>query len=403
MPGLRPLFKGITEKAPPIYGLKFRKPVNTLGNSPRMTYPSVSKHRFTISLWLSGILGIILLCATALDAQAQEGRYTSDVALSTVEADCEKNVAEACLVAFVRYFEGRGVPANPAKAEFYMKRSCLTGSGVACAAYATALELKASSKTEAGRREVIVYADKACAMGENDSCKQAARLKAAAKPTPAPAPAPKPKPAVVSMADRCNSGDAYACERHAWDMGQTGSWLIAAQFAKKGCDLGRSTSCTAASMYQTNYRNHGDQSDAGVAAWRQTIIDRAKQNGTYAREISNQLRNERDLATVAELIALGGPTALRQLTFDEVGDLAGQPWGQAYRQSGLYVQAEWQRRDGPAILAARKRKQSQPGGTQGVGKNENGTADCYVNGSPGKRYQYSGFDGKMVYGPCIAL
>ena len=148
-------------------------------------------------LFVASLLGAVVFGSNA--ASAQVGRYTPDVPLTTVEVDCVNNVQEACLVAFLRYHQGTGVPANPVKAEFYMKRSCLTGSGIACAAYATILENKPASKTPAGRAEVVKYADMACKLGEQDSCKQSARLKAAATPA-APAAAPKAAPKAVAAA-----------------------------------------------------------------------------------------------------------------------------------------------------------------------------------------------------------
>lgn len=381
------------------------------------------KHSFMTAIVAFGLAGFGILTPGA--ASAQVGRYTTDVPLTTVEVDCINNVQEACLVAFLRYHQGTGVAANPVKAEFYMKRSCLTGSGIACAAYATILENKPASKSAAGRAEVVKYADMGCNLGEQDSCKQSARLKAVAVPakaqtntppksavvaaTPKPLPKPAPKPAPMGMADHCNAGDAYACEKHAWDLGNTGAWPGAAQWAKKGCALGRDTSCSAAGIYDRNANKFGDQSDAGKQAKSDAVIDRAQKSGNYAQEIRWQLTGERHLVTAGRLVELGGPQTLRQLSFDEVGDLAGQPWGAEFALANRYVQAEWRLRDGPAILARRKAvaeraanaaRQPQPKIFQGVGDNETGTASCYVSGRAGKRYQYRGADGNMIYGGC---
>ncbi|GAB2492849.1 hypothetical protein [Arenimonas alkanexedens] len=292
-----------------------------------------------------------------------------------------------CISAGQSLGAGNGVVQDVPRALALLERSCSAGISQGCDELAT-LRSAHGGSARSGTAQT----------GSSQKSSNLARSLPSASPT---------VPATRSLTERCDSGDGYACERHGWDMGNTGSWLVAAQYAKRGCAMGRPTSCTAQEMYELNYRNHGDQSQAGMLARRASIIDQANANGTHSRAISEHLQAERYLGTLAGLIAAGGPAALQRLSFDDVADLANQDWEPGFEVAGNYVRTEWQRRGGAAELAARQRayaaQREQPRTFQGVGDNENGTAECYVGGRPGRRYQYSGANGRMVYGPCTAL
>ena len=289
--------------------------------------------------------------------------------------------ARACFEAGKMHLEGSGGPKDIVKARPRLKHACETRIQAAC--------------------------DLVSKLGPDVAVAPVSTAPAVASSAPVAAPVPVTA-APRTLAGQCDAGDAYACESHAWDLGSAGGWLGAAQYASKGCALGRATSCSAAAIYQKNYRNHGDQSTAGAQSRREGIINSARQSGSYSNAIRGELRTDRDLATVAGLITAGGPAALQNLSFDEMADLAGQNWAPDFGGAGAYVATEWQRRNGPANLAAMRRRQADEGQQrqqaatfQGVGENETGTASCYTNGGQGKRYQYSGADGKMVYGPCV--
>ena len=56
-------------------------------------------------------------------------------------------------------------------------------------------------------------------------------------------------------------------------LGKAGSWAMAAQYARKGCQLGRSSSCSARSVYETNLGKFGDQSGARLGALARAVAE----------------------------------------------------------------------------------------------------------------------------------
>ena len=376
-------------------------------------------------LGLSCAAGINDGCTQLTELQLETGLGLKDASQSveTLRKACsaERPDDSACLAVARAYAQGQGVAADSKEALRLFEFTCRWGARYELPNARACFEAgKMHLEGSGGPRDVAKARPRlehACETNVQEACDLVKKLEpevavASASSAPSVAQSAAAAPALViaaarTPAEKCEAGDAYACESHAWDLGSAGGWLGAAQYAKKGCALGRVSSCSAETIYQKNYSNHGDQSDAGAQLRRDEIISSARQWGSYTSAISGQLRKDRDLATVAALITSGGPAALKNLSFDEMADLAGQNWGTEFGGAGAHVATEWQRRSGPATLAAMRNRanegqQRQQAATfQGVGENENGTASCQTTGGQGKRYQYRGPDGNMVYGPCV--
>ena len=442
-------------------------------------------------------LAFSILFIFAGDAiNAQSGRYTAATPLATLEAECAKNDSEACLAAFLRYHEGRGVAADAKKAQFYMGRSCDTGVGVACLTYASVLENAPSANSQGGRVMVLRYADKACNLGEAEGCAKAKQLRAA-NATPAPKPAAKPattvavapKPAATGNAllDECNAGrpdscanyanvlgkqgdnagalkysqkacdmgeqagclnaktyanrgavtkptpssnaklkadcdggNRQACDGYAYTMSQAKNWPEAERYAEKSCQMGGKWGCDNRVQMKNAAARVGDQSEEGKQRARDWQIQNARQTGTYTIAITNQMKSDRDIATVSTLVVEAGPARLRNLDFAVLEDLAMNFPSSEYAAYSI-IQNEWQRRGGPQVLAQReqKRKADQKAreeqqrqanmyqenrssrNRQGDSSARSGTESCFVNGREGVRYWYYGFDNKRNDGVCM--
>lgn len=201
-----------------------------------------------------GLFGTIGISSAVL---AQQKSYTYDTPMSEVEADCARDISDACLSAYVRYQDGRGVPADPKKAQKYMLRSCDTGKAIACATYATLLEKGEAGKTAGGRQMVLRYADRACTLGNNQGCEQAKRVRGAqATPTPRTAVAAAPRPAATRPAstgnpllDECNAGRRASCANYANVLGKQGDNAGALKYSQKACDMGEQAGCLNAKTY----------------------------------------------------------------------------------------------------------------------------------------------------------
>ena len=199
---------------------------------------------WTVCLSILGLFGVMGVTNSAL---AQTKIYTASTPLEEVERDCGRNIKDACLAAFFRFHEGRGVQADPKRAEWYMLRSCETGEPLACATYSSMIEIKPEGKTSAGQAKVLKYADMACRMGEAQGCERAKRVRAAA--LPAPAPAPKVASSGTPLLDECNAGNRASCTNYANVLGKQGDNAGALKFSQKACDMGEQAGCLNAKTY----------------------------------------------------------------------------------------------------------------------------------------------------------
>ena len=196
-----------------------------------------------------GLFGTIGISSAVL---ARQKTYTYDTPISEIEADCARDISDACLSAYWRYQEGRGVPADPKKAQKYMLRSCDTGKAIACATYAALLEKGEAGKTAGGRHMVLRYADKACTLGNAQGCEQARRVRgaqAALSPRTAVAAAPKPASTGNPLLDECNAGKRASCANYANVLGKQGDNAGALKYSQKACDMGEQAGCLNAKTY----------------------------------------------------------------------------------------------------------------------------------------------------------
>ena len=229
------------------------------------------------------MMGLIGVFAASQTANAQTKIYTAASPLEEVERDCARNIKDACLAAFLRFHEGRGVRADPKRAEWYMLRSCETGEAIACSTYATIIENKPDGKSVAAQVKALEYVDKACKMGDVNGCTRANRLRAAL-------PRDAVEPSGPDLIRACEAGRASACSRHAYNLGVQKKWKEAIPYAQRGCALGDRTACGNAEIFARNQANAEDY------AWRQE----QRRREDAERQARNQAWAEEQQARQAE-------------------------------------------------------------------------------------------------------
>jgi TPR repeat protein len=172
-------------------------------------------------------------------------------ALVSLQRACDAGVPGGCSALALRHLTGRGVPPDRARAlalyqrvgELY-RASCEAGESVACAELGQAFALgQAGGAADPAR--ALVYQEKACALGEVDSCLVAAeRLRQGAEgvtPDGARASSLEAR-AEVLLEEACRSGSGVAC----LSLAERVTPERARALRQRACELGQSRVCEGA-------------------------------------------------------------------------------------------------------------------------------------------------------------
>jgi len=168
-------------------------------------------------------------------------------ALASLQRSCEAGVPGGCSALALRYLTGRGVAPDRARAlELYrrvselFRASCEAGESSACAELGQAFAVGQGGVADPAR--ALVYQEKACALGEVDSCLgAAARLRQGSQGVPPDATrASSLEARAETLLDAaCGSGSGVAC----LSLAERVTPERARALRRKACELGQSRAC----------------------------------------------------------------------------------------------------------------------------------------------------------------